>query len=81
MLYFFLGIVLLILGYCTYGRFVEKVLGLDPNNDMPANTKRDGVDFMPLPHWKNMLIQLLNIAGVGPVIGVIIGIPPAIAAS
>lgn len=74
MLYFFLGIVLLILGYCTYGRFVEKVLGLDSKNKMPALTKRDGVDFMPLPHWKNMLIQLLNIAGVGPVIGVIIGI-------
>jgi carbon starvation protein CstA len=34
----------------------------------------DGVDYVPMPKWKNMLIQLLNIAGVGPVIGVIAGI-------
>lgn len=40
----------------------------------PADAKYDGVDYVCLPHWKNMLIQLLNIAGVGPVIGVILGI-------
>lgn len=74
MLYFFLGIALLILGYFTYGTYIARVLKLDPKKEMPALAKRDGVDFLPLPHWKNMLIQLLNIAGVGPVIGVIIGI-------
>ena len=70
---FFIGLLLLIVGYFTYGKFVEKVLSPD-DRQTPAITKCDGVDFLCLPHWKNMLIQLLNIAGVGPVIGVIIGV-------
>ncbi len=73
MLLFFSGIALLVLGYFTYGRFLEKILGPD-DRETPAKTHCDGVDFLCLPHWKNMLIQLLNIAGVGPVIGVILGI-------
>ncbi len=73
MFLFLLGLALLVVGYFTYGRFVEKLIGPD-DRPTPANTHRDGVDFLPLPHWKNMLIQLLNIAGVGPVIGVILGI-------
>lgn len=73
MLLFLSGMALLIVGYFTYGRFVERVIGID-ERDTPAKTKYDGVDFLYLPHWKNMLIQLLNIAGVGPVIGVILGI-------
>ncbi len=70
---FLAGIVLLIVGYYTYGRVVEKILGPD-DRQTPAVTSGDGVDFVVLPHWKNMLIQLLNIAGIGPVIGVIMGI-------
>ena len=70
---FVIGILLLILGYLTYGRFMEKVLGPD-DRETPAFAHPDGVDFVVLPHWKNMLIQLLNIAGIGPVIGVILGI-------
>ena len=73
MLLFLTGIVLLVVGYLTYGRFVEKVLGPD-DRVTPAIKQADGVDYVVLPHWKNMLIQLLNIAGVGPVIGVIAGI-------
>ena len=67
------GIAFLIAGYFIYGRIVEKILGPD-DRATPAIAAPDGVDCMPLPHWKNMLIQLLNIAGVGPVIGVILGI-------
>ncbi len=73
MLLFLFGLVLLFVGYMTYGKFVEKVLAPD-SRKTPAHTLRDGVDFLVLPHWKNMLIQLLNIAGVGPVIGVLMGI-------
>ncbi len=73
MLLFLAGIALLIAGYYTYGKFIEKVIGPD-DRPTPATRLHDGVDFVVLPHWKNMLIQLLNIAGVGPVIGVIIGI-------
>lgn len=67
------GIAFLIAGYFIYGRIVEKILAPD-DRATPAIAAPDGVDCMPLPHWKNMLIQLLNIAGVGPVIGVILGI-------
>ncbi|MDO4570981.1 MAG: carbon starvation CstA family protein [Planctomycetia bacterium] len=73
MLLFWLGVAILLLGYWTYGKFVEAVVAPD-DRATPAEAMYDGVDFVPLPHWKNMLIQLLNIAGVGPVIGVILGI-------
>lgn len=67
------GIAFLIAGYFVYGRVVERILGPD-DRETPAIASPDGVDCVPLPQWKNMLIQLLNIAGVGPVIGVILGI-------
>ena len=73
MLLFLCGIAVLLAGYFTYGKLVEKILGPD-DRETPAVKKPDGVDFITLPHWKNMLIQLLNIAGIGPVIGVILGI-------
>ncbi|MCQ2388277.1 MAG: carbon starvation protein A [Kiritimatiellae bacterium] len=73
MSWFLGGILFLVLGYFLYGRVVEKILGPD-DRTTPCVAHPDGVDFVPLPRWKNMLIQLLNIAGVGPVIGVILGI-------
>ena len=73
MSWFLGGIAFLVVGYFTYGRLVERLLGPDDRKP-PALANPDGVDRMPLPAWKNMLIQLLNIAGVGPVIGVILGI-------
>jgi carbon starvation protein CstA len=73
MAYFLFGILFLVAGYFIYGRIIEKFL---PSLDKPTPciAAPDGVDCVPLPKWKNMLIQLLNIAGVGPVIGVILGI-------
>ena len=73
MTFFLGGIAFLILGYFTYGRLVERIVGPD-DRPTPCVANPDGVDYVPLPQWKNMLIQLLNIAGVGPVIGVILGI-------
>ena len=74
MLLFFTGLFILLLGYIFYGKLVEKIVGVDENRVTPAITDRDGVDFVVMPQWKNMMIQLLNIAGVGPVLGVIMGI-------
>ena len=73
MLYFITGLLLLAAGYFFYGKLVEKLIGPD-DRPVPSKTRFDGVDYLPLPHWKNMLIQLLNIAGIGPVIGVILGV-------
>ncbi len=73
MFLFLIGLVILIAGYFVYGRYVEKIFSPD-SRPTPAVANPDGVDTLPLPLWKNNLIQLLNIAGVGPVIGVILGI-------
>ena len=73
MWWFLGGIALLIGGYVTYGKIVEKIIGPD-DRQTPAKLHPDGVDYIVLPNWKNMLIQLLNIAGIGPVIGVILGV-------
>ncbi len=70
---FILSAVLLVLGYLIYGLFVEKILGISEKNITPAITKTDGVDFVPLHPAKIFLIQFLNIAGVGPVFGAILG--------
>lgn len=64
---------LLVAGYLWYGRLAEKVYGVDMDMTMPCVSKADGVDFVPLPMWKIFLIQLLNIAGLGPVVGAISG--------
>ena len=73
MTWFLGGILFLIAGYFIYGKIAEKIF-LPDDRKTPAVDHPDGVDTLPLPQWKNMLIQLLNIAGVGPVIGVILGI-------
>ena len=63
----------LVLGYIFYGAFVEKVLGVDAERQTPAYTKQDGMDYIPMPTWKVFMIQLLNIAGTGPIFGAIAG--------
>ena len=72
MLSFLLGVVLLIVGYFVYGKFVEKVFGPD-DRVTPAVANEDGVDFVPMPLWRVFLVQLLNIAGLGPIFGAITG--------
>lgn len=67
------GIALLIIGYFTYGKFVEKVFGVKEARPTPAYVNADGVDYIPMSTPKNSLIQLLNIAGTGPVFGPIMG--------
>ena len=73
MMSFVLGIILLIVGYFIYGKFVERIFGIDENRKTPAYTKGDGVDYVPMPTWKVFLIQLLNIAGTGPIFGALQG--------
>lgn len=73
MITFVLSFVALIVGYLVYGRIVEKAFGIDEKRPTPCVTSADGVDFVPLSENKNMLIQLLNIAGLGPIFGPIMG--------
>jgi carbon starvation protein CstA len=73
MLFFFLCVALLIVGYIVYGTFVEKVFGIDPNRQTPAYALQDGIDYTPMPKWKLIFIQVLDIAGIGPIFGPILG--------
>ena len=63
---FILGLVILVVGAFLYGKLCEKVFGPD-DRQTPAYTKQDGVDYIPMKGWKNDLINLLNIAGTGPI--------------
>lgn len=67
------GVVLLILGYLIYGAFVAKVLKIDPKRLVPAYTRRDNMDFVPMSTWRVFMIHFLNIAGLGPIFGAIMG--------
>jgi len=64
---------LLILSYFTYGKYIEKLFSIDETRKMPSETHFDGVDYVPMKKWKSFLIQLLNIAGLGPIFGAILG--------
>ncbi|MFA6705260.1 MAG: carbon starvation CstA family protein, partial [Bacteroidales bacterium] len=74
MISFTAAIVLLILGYVLYGAFVEKVFGANNEIKTPAIANPDGVDYVPMSWWRIFLIQFLNIAGLGPIFGAIMGI-------
>ena len=72
MITFTLALLLLIGGYFIYGKYVDRIFGPD-NRQTPAVTMADGVDYIPLPTWKIFMIQFLNIAGLGPIFGAIMG--------
>ena len=73
MISFIVSIAALFVGYFIYGKFVERVFGIDGNKETAAIRLRDGVDFEPLPAWRIFLIQFLNIVGLGPIFGAISG--------
>ncbi len=63
----------LIAGYFIYGSFIERIFGVDSSRQTPAFTRQDGVDYIPMSSWKVFMIQFLNIAGLGPIFGAIMG--------
>ena len=73
MITFIVCILLLIAGYFIYGKFVDRHFGTDPSREVPAYSMEDGVDFKPMATWKVFVIQFLNIAGLGPIFGAILG--------
>ena len=72
MITFALCVVFLVVGYALYGKYVTKVFGPD-DRETPAYALADGVDYVAMPTWKVFLIQLLNIAGTGPIFGALGG--------
>ena len=72
MLSFIICFVILILGYLFYGKFVDGIFNPD-DRETPAVAINDGVDYVVMPQWKLFLVQLLNIAGLGPIFGALSG--------
>lgn len=73
MITFIISVLCLILGYFIYGSYVEKNFAINPDKQTPAYEMQDGSDYVPMNKPKNAIIQLLNIAGTGPVFGPILG--------
>ncbi|MBR2443000.1 MAG: carbon starvation protein A, partial [Rikenellaceae bacterium] len=73
MITFLCCLVLLVVAYFTYGKYLEKVCKIDAKAEVPSAKLYDGVDYVPMPRWRTFLIQLLNIAGTGPIFGAILG--------
>lgn len=70
---FLLSIAALIFGFIIYGKFIERFFGANKNIETPAIRLEDGVDFIPMKPWRMYTIQFLNIAGLGPIFGAILG--------
>ncbi len=73
MITFICCLLFLIAGYFIYGAFIERVFGINTRIKTPAYTHQDGVDYIPMTSWKVFMIQFLNIAGLGPIFGAIMG--------
>ena len=73
MITFAICLAVLVASYFLYGGLLSRIAKLDKSADVPSKSMYDGVDYMPLPRWRIFLIQLLNIAGTGPIFGAILG--------
>lgn len=73
MITFICCLAFLVTGYFIYGSFIERIFGIDSSRQTPAYTHQDGVDYIPMSSWKVFMIQFLNIAGLGPIFGAIMG--------
>ena len=73
MITFLVSIILLIIGYFTYGKFIDKFFGVSEKIVTPAKRMADGVDYQEIKPWRIFVIQFLNIAGLGPIFGAIMG--------
>lgn len=73
MITFLICLALLVAAYFTYGRYLERQVAVDATAETPCRRLYDGVDYVPLPRWRVFMIQLLNIAGTGPIFGAVLG--------
>ncbi|MCR4740090.1 MAG: carbon starvation protein A [Lachnospiraceae bacterium] len=63
------AIVLLVIGYITYGSWLAKQWGIDPTRKTPAIEKEDGVDYVAAKPAVLMGHHFSSIAGAGPING------------
>lgn len=73
MITFIVCLVLLVAAYFIYGAYLDRVCQIDTSARCRSKKLYDGVDYVPMPRWRTFLVQLLNIAGIGPIFGAILG--------
>jgi carbon starvation protein CstA len=73
MITFFISLAILLGGYLFYAKYLERIMEVDSSRPTPAIRMADGIDYVKMPWWKVLLIQFLNIAGLGPIFGAIAG--------
>lgn len=73
MITFFTAVIILLVGFFLYSKIIERVFQMDTNRTTPAYAQEDGIDYIPMKTWRVYLIQLLNIAGLGPIFGALMG--------
>ena len=73
MVTFLVCLTLLVVAYFSYGAYLDRVCKIDTKAVVPSVARYDGIDYIPMPRWRTFLIQLLNIAGIGPIFGAIMG--------
>lgn len=73
MISFIIALLVLVAGYVFYGKYISSIFAPVSERKTPAYTMQDGIDYVPMPTWKVYMIQFLNIAGLGPIFGAIMG--------
>jgi len=69
----FLSIISLLTGYKFYGRKIEKLFDVNPNNKTPSYYNYDGIDYIPAKNWLILFgHHFASIAGAGPILGPVI---------
>lgn len=64
-----LAIIIFVVAYLTYGRYLAKTWGIDPTRKTPAYELEDGVDYCPAKTPVLMGHHFSSIAGAGPING------------
>jgi len=68
----FVTLVLFLIGYTFYGRFLEKQYEIKEDEEVPSKTNFDGIDFIPTNKFILLGHHFSSIAGAGPIVGPII---------
>ncbi|WP_347288353.1 carbon starvation protein A [uncultured Parasutterella sp.] len=61
--------VIFLIAYLTYGSWLAKQWGVDPSRKTPAETEKDGIDYLPTRPAVLLGHHFSSIAGAGPIVG------------
>ncbi len=69
-----IGIIFFIIAYRVYGRYLARLFEIDPGRETPANTLRDGIDYVPAKFPVLFGHHFASIAGAGPIVGPVLAV-------